>query len=104
MILSTLETVPNKTIAEVLGIVRGSTVRSPDIGRDISSAFKAMAGGELKHYTELLSDSREEALKRMLEDAETLQADAVVGVRFTISSVMQGAAEIMAYGTAVKLT
>ena len=104
MIIVTTETVPGRSITQSLGIVRGSTVRARNFGRDIFACLKNMVGGEISEYTKLLADSREQALQRMLQDAERLQADAVVNVRFTTSAVMQGTSEILAYGTAVKLS
>ena len=101
MILATTETVPGKRIVKSVGLVRGNTIRARHIGRDISAAFKNLAGGEITDYTKMLAESREQALDRLIEDAESLGATAVVGLRFTTSSVMQGAAEILAYGTAV---
>lgn len=103
MILSNTETIPNKEITEVLGIARGSTVRARNIGRDIFAGFKNIVGGEIDEYTKLQAQAREEALQRMRQDAEKLGADAVVNIRFTTSMIMQGASEILAYGTAVKL-
>lgn len=103
MIVSNTETVAGRTVVETLGIARGSTVRARNFGRDIFAAFKGVVGGEIHEYTKLLADSRESALERMIKDAEKLGADAVVNVRFTTSTVMQSTAEILAYGTAVKL-
>ena len=103
MIISTIDKIPEKEISEILGIARGSTVRAKNIGKDIFAGFKNIMGGEIDEYTKLQADSREEAIKRMIDDAEKLEADAVVSVRLTTSMVMQGAAEILAYGTAVKL-
>ena len=103
MIISTTDTIPNKEIIEILGLARGSTVRAKNIGKDIFAGFKNLVGGEIHEYTKLQADSREEAIKRMTEDAEKLGADAIVGLRLTTSMVTQGAAEILAYGTAVKL-
>lgn len=103
MILTTTETVPNKEVTEIIGIARGSTVRARHIGRDITAIFKAIVGGEVSEYTKLQADSREQALQRMAADAKQHGADAIVGVRITTSMVMNGAAEISAYGTAVKL-
>tara|TARA_X000001036_G_C20670820_1_gene802392 strand:+ start:1611 stop:1922 length:312 start_codon:yes stop_codon:yes gene_type:complete len=102
MIITTTESVPNKEIVAILGVARGSTVRAKNIGKDIFAGFKNIVGGEIHEYTKLQADSREEAIKRMLDDAESLGADAIVGVRLTTSMVTQGAAEILAYGTAVK--
>ncbi|PLX10216.1 MAG: hypothetical protein C0594_05200 [Marinilabiliales bacterium] len=103
MIVVSTENIPGKDIGEALGIVRGSTVRSRNIGRDIFAGLKNIVGGEIEEYTKLLADSREQAMQRMVQDAEKLGADAVVNVRFTTSAVQQGSAEILAYGTAVKL-
>jgi uncharacterized protein YbjQ (UPF0145 family) len=103
MIFVTTETIHGKEILESLGTVRGSTVRARNIGRDFFAGLKNIVGGEISEYTQLLADSREQAIKRMIDDANRLGADAVVNVRFTTSNVMQGAAEILAYGTAVKL-
>lgn len=103
MILSTIEQVPNKEITEILGIARGSTVRARNVGRDILAGLKNIVGGEIEEYTQLQAQSREQAMARMVKDAEGLGADAVVNVRFATSMIAQGAAEILAYGTAVKL-
>lgn len=103
MIVVTTETVAGRDIAAVLGLVRGNTIRTRHIGSDIGAGLKSLIGGEIKGYVKAMSDSREEALNRMCTDAEALGADAVVAVRFTTSGIMNGAAEIMAYGTAVKL-
>ena len=103
MLISNIETIPGREISEMLGLVRGSTVRARNVGRDIFASFKNLVGGEISEYTKLLADSREQALFRMEEEAIKLSADAIVNVRFTTSAVTQGAAEILAYGTAVKL-
>ena len=103
MIITTTENVPGKEIVEILGLSRGSTVRARNVGRDIFAALKNLIGGEINEYTKLQADSREQALQRMIKDAESLGADAVVNVRITTSMIMQGVAEILAYGTAVKL-
>ncbi|MBQ4818741.1 YbjQ family protein [Aquimarina sp. MMG016] len=103
MIISTTETVPNKEIYEILGIARGSTVRARNIGRDVFAGLKNIVGGEIEEYTKLQAQSREQAMQRMTRDAQNLGADAVINVRLTTSMVMQGASEILAYGTAVKL-
>ena len=103
MILATTETVPGKRIVKTLGLVRGNTIRARSIGRDILAAFKNIAGGEITDYTKMLAESREQALDRMREDAGSLGANGVVAIRFGTSSVMQGAAEILVYGTAVVL-
>jgi len=103
MIVCTTETIPNQEVSQILGIARGSTVRAKSIGRDIFAGLKNIVGGEIEEYTKLQADSREQALQRMIEDAEQLGADAIINVRLTTSTVMQGASEILAYGTAVKL-
>ncbi|KYG71258.1 uncharacterized protein YbjQ (UPF0145 family) [Roseivirga ehrenbergii] len=103
MILSTTDFVPNKEIIEIVGIARGSTVRARNVGRDIFAGFKNLVGGEIDEYTQLQAESREEAIFRMTKDAEKLGADAIINVRFTTAMIMQGTAEILAYGTAVKL-
>ena len=103
MLISTLEKIPNKEIVEVLGIVKGNTVRARWFGADVWAGLKQIVGGEIGSYTSMIDRAREEALKRMVKKAEKLGADAVVGVRFTTSSIMSGAAEILVYGTAVKL-
>ena len=103
MKLSNTETILNHTITETLGIARGSTVRSRNIGRDIFASLKNIVGGEIEEYTKLQADAREQALQRMISDAQKLGADAVVNVRFSTSVVAQGASEMLAYGTAVKL-
>ncbi len=103
MIITTTETIAGREISETLGVVRGSTVRARNIGRDIFAGLKNIVGGEISEYTKLLADSREEALHRMTQDAQKLGADAIVNLRFTTSAVMQNAAEILAFGTAVKL-
>lgn len=102
MELSNIEAIPGKEIASTLGIVRGSTVRARNIGRDIFAGLKNLVGGEISEYTQLIADAREQALQRMIQDAQKLDADGVVNIRFTTSQVMQGVAEILAYGTAVK--
>ncbi len=101
MIVVNTETIPGVRVVQVKGLVQGNTVRAKHIGRDIAASFKNIVGGELKGYTELLTESRREALERMLAQAEELGANAVVNVRFSTSSVTQGAAEMYAYGTAV---
>ena len=101
MILSNTETIPGKTIVEFYGVVNGSTVRAKHIGRDIMAGLKNIFGGELKGYTELLQDAREEATARMIEQASSVGANAVLNVRFSTSSITAGAAELFAYGSAV---
>lgn len=86
----------------MLGIVKGSTIQSKNVGRDITQSFKTLVGGELKAYNEMMNDARALATKRMVEEAQSMQADAIVNVRYSSANVMQGAAEVMAYGTAVK--
>ena len=103
MILSTTETLPNRDINEVKGIARGSTVRTRNIGRDILAGFKNLVGGEIEEYTKLQADAREQALQRMINDADKYNADAIVNVRFTTSVITQAASEVLAYGTAVTL-
>ncbi len=101
MIVVNTETVAGHRVTEVKGIVQGNTVRAKHMGRDIAASFKNIVGGELKGYTELLTESRREAMTRMLAQAQQLGANAVVNVRFTTSAITQGAAELYAYGTAV---
>lgn len=103
MIIVTTGEVPGYLISEALGVVFGNTVRAKNIGKDIIAGLKNLIGGELQEYTEMLAESRIEALNRMINDAVRVKADAVVNVRFTTSQTMQGAAELLAYGTAVKL-
>ena len=104
MIFTTSEVVPGREIKEILGIVTGNVVQSKHIGRDIMASIKSIIGGELKGYTELLSQARDTAIKRMVAEAANLNADAIINIRFTTSAVMDGASEIMVYGTAVKLS
>ena len=99
----TSEQIADKTIAAHLGMVRGNTIRARHLGRDILAAFRNIVGGEIHDYTKLLAESREQALDRMVDEARSLGADAVVGVRFSTSMLAHGAAELLAYGTAVKL-
>jgi uncharacterized protein YbjQ (UPF0145 family) len=103
MLLNNIESVPGKTIVKHFGVVSGSTVRAKHIGRDFMASLKNMVGGELKAYTELLQDSRQQATDRMIKQAEQLGANAIVNVRFATSSVAQGAAELYVYGTAVRV-
>lgn len=103
MIITTTENIPNKEIDEILGICRGSTVRARNVGRDIFAGLKNIVGGEISEYTKLQAESREQAMERMINDAQSFGADAVVNVRLTTAMIMQGTAEILAYGTAVKL-
>ena len=104
MIITTSENIPGKEIYNILGISRGSTVRARNLGRDIFAAFKNVVGGEIEEYTRLQADAREQALERMIADAQKLDADAVINLRFSTSLIMQGASEILAYGTAVRLS
>ena len=103
MIITTLEGVPGKQITQHYGIVQGSSVRAKNVGKDILAGFKNIIGGELRGYTELLQEAREEATQRMIMQASQLGANAIVNVRFATSSVAQGAAELFAYGTAVRV-
>ncbi len=103
MLVSNLEIVPGKRITKHLGLVQGSTVRSKHVGKDLLAGLKNIVGGELKGYTELLQEARQEATDRMLEQAKSAGANAVLNVRFSTSSITQGAAEMLAYGTAVVL-
>ena len=103
MIITTTETIPNKNIKEILGIARGSTVRAKSVASDFIAGLKNVVGGELDEYTQLQAHSREQSIQRMIDDAQRLGADAIVNVRLTTSTITQGASEILAYGTAVKL-
>ena len=103
MLLTNVESVPGKQIVEHYGLVQGSTIRAKHFGRDLMASLKNLVGGELKGYTELLVEARKEAMSRMVAQAQELGANAVVNVRFSTSSVAQGAAEILCYGTAVKV-
>ncbi len=101
--MTTTFDVPGREVSEVLGIVRGNTIRARHIGSDIGAGLKSLLGGEIKGYVKAMTAAREEAVERMVAEAESLGADAIVGVRLTGSQIMAGAAEILAYGTAVKL-
>ncbi len=103
IIVTTGNKIPKKEIVEILGVVKGSTVRARNIGRDIGAGLKSIVGGEVKTYTEMSKDAREEAYNRMVNEAIDLDADAIIGVRFTTSMVMTGASEMLAYGTAVRV-
>lgn len=103
MIITTTERIPGKEVTEILGIARGSTVRARNVGRDILSGLKNIVGGEIRAYTDLQAHAREEAMERMIEDAEDMGADAIVNVRLSSSQVMSAASEILAYGTAVRI-
>ena len=104
MIISTTHDIPGKQVTETLGLVRGNTVRARAVGRDILACLRNLVGGEVTEYTKMLAEAREQALDRMVEEARQKNADAVLSVRFATSSMMQGAAELLAYGTAVKLS
>jgi uncharacterized protein YbjQ (UPF0145 family) len=101
MIITTSTQIEGKNISRTIGLVRGSTIRARHLGKDIMAAFRGMAGGEIVEYTKMMAEAREEAIRRMIEDAEKQGANAIVGMRFTTSMVMQNAAEILAYGTGV---
>ena len=103
IVISNTESIPGRNIVEFYGVVTGNTVRAKHVGRDIMAGLKNIVGGELKGYTELLQDSRKEATNRMIEQARSMGANAVVNVRFATSSISQGAAELFAYGTAVRV-
>jgi len=103
MILTTSDKIPGKEIRETLGLVKGSTIKAKHIGKDILAGLRNIVGGEIKEYTEALNEARKVAVERMTKEAEELRADAIVCVRFTTSQVMSGAAELLVYGTAVKL-
>jgi len=101
MIITTTETISGKKIVKTLGLVKGNTIRARHVGRDIVAGFRNIVGGEITEYTKMLAESREQALDRMQEEAKKLGANAVVGMRFITASIMGGAAELLAYGTAV---
>ena len=101
MILATSDSVPGKRVTEVKGLVQGNTIRARNIGRDIVAGLRNIVGGEVTEYTRLMAESREQACARMVEQAESMGANAVVGMRFVTSMVMTGASELLAYGTAV---
>ncbi|MEZ8312309.1 heavy metal-binding domain-containing protein [Vibrio splendidus] len=103
MIFTTTESVPNREIEEILGVLTGNVVQTKHVGRDIMAGFKSLVGGELKGYTEMLSEARDTAIQRLVSEATDLGADAIVGIRFSTSAIMDGSSEIMAFGTAVKL-
>ena len=103
MIITTSAQIEGKTIAKTIGLVKGSTIRAKHLGKDIIAAFRGMAGGEITEYTKMMAEAREEAIRRMVEDAEKQGANAIVSMKFTTSMVMQNAAEILAYGTGVVL-
>jgi len=103
MILTTTDGIPGKRIVGTLGLVRGNTVRCRHVGKDIMAVLRNMVGGEVHEYTKMLAESREQAIDRMVEEAQPLGADAIVSIRFSTSSIMSGAAELLVYGTAVKI-
>ena len=103
IILVTTDTIPGREIVKVLGLVRGNTIRARHMGKDIMAGFKNIVGGEITDYTKMMAESREQAIDRLIEDAKGLGADAIVGLKFATTSMMQGAAEFLIYGTAVKL-
>ncbi|EJG0980689.1 heavy metal-binding domain-containing protein [Vibrio parahaemolyticus] len=103
MIYTTTDTIPGKEIAEVRGVVTGNVVQSKHIGRDLMAGLKSIVGGEIRGYTEMMTEARDIAIQRMVEQANQKGADAIVGIRFTTSSIVDGSSEILAFGTAVKL-
>ncbi len=103
MIITTTDFIPSKNIIEILGVVQGSTVRVKHIGHELLTALKSIIGGELCSYTRLITESREQAIQRMIEDANQMGADAIINVRFVTAEITTGAAEILVYGTAVKI-
>jgi len=103
MIVVTTEQIANRKVTKTLGIVRGSTIRARHLGRDILAGLRNVVGGEIHEYVKLMGEAREQAVDRMIEEAEDLGADAIISVRFATSMLMSGAAELLAYGTAVKL-
>lgn len=104
MITSTTDYIPGKEVTEILGIARGSTVRARNIGHDVLAGLKNIVGGEIDEYTKLQANARDQAMQRMVQDAEKLGANAIINIRFSTSMIMQGASEILAYGTAVKIS
>jgi uncharacterized protein YbjQ (UPF0145 family) len=103
IITSTTTEIPGKKVAKILGVVKGNTIRARHVGRDVLAGFKNLVGGEIKSYTDMTEKARDEAFNRMINQAVDLKADAIINIRFATSMVMQGAAEMLAYGTAVKL-
>jgi len=101
MIVVTTDSIPGKRVVKTLGLVKGNTIRARHVGKDILAGLKGLVGGEIIEYTKMVAESREQCLDRVIEEAESLGANAVVGIRFTTASMMQGAAELLAYGTAV---
>ena len=103
MLMVNTNDIPGREIREVLGLVKGNTIQSKHVGKDLMAGLKTLVGGEISEYTEMLSEARDIAIRRMLKEAEDMGADAVVNIRFATSAIMQGAAELLVYGTAVKL-
>ncbi len=103
IITTTTAEIPGKKVVEILGVVKGNTIRARHVGRDIMAGFKTIVGGEIKSYTDMTTQAREESFNRMVNQAVDLGADAIINIRFATSMIMQGAAEMLAYGTAVKL-
>jgi len=103
LITTTTTEIPGKKVIEILGIAKGNTIRARHVGRDVLAGFKNLVGGEIKSYTQMTTQAREEAFNRMVNDAIEMGADAIIGIRYATSMIMQGAAEMLAYGTAVKL-
>ncbi|MBU0898733.1 MAG: heavy metal-binding domain-containing protein [Nanoarchaeota archaeon] len=103
MIITTTESIEGKKIIETIGLVRGNTIRAKHIGKDIVAGFRGIVGGEIKEYTEMMTESREQAMERMVEDAKKKGANAIIGLRFTTSMISAGSAELLAYGTGVKV-
>ena len=101
MIITTSSQIEGKTVTKTVGLVKGSTIRAKHIGKDIVAAFRGLAGGEISEYTKMMAEAREEAIQRMVEDAEKQGVNAIVSMRFTTSMIMQNAAEVLAYGTGV---
>ncbi len=103
LITTTTTEIPGKKVVKILGVVKGNTIRARNVGRDVMAGFKNIIGGEIKSYTQMTTQAREEAFNRMVNEAHEMGADAVINIRFATSMIMQGAAEMVAYGTAVKL-
>jgi|TARA_Y100000310_G_C20574114_1_gene759609 uncharacterized protein YbjQ (UPF0145 family) len=103
IITTTTSEIPGKKVTQILGVVKGNTIRARNVGRDVMAGFKNIVGGEIKSYTQMTTQAREEAFNRMVNDAVELKADAIINIRYATSMIMQGAAEMLAYGTAVKL-
>ncbi|PIR41559.1 MAG: hypothetical protein COV31_00415 [Candidatus Yanofskybacteria bacterium CG10_big_fil_rev_8_21_14_0_10_46_23] len=103
MIMTTTESIPGREVTQILGVVRGNTIRAKHLGKDIMAGLRNLVGGEIKEYVQALTEAREQAIERMAAQANDLGADAVINIRFATSQIMTGAAELLAYGTAVKL-